>query len=62
LKGQRANGTANGLFWPDGAVTSLKDAQAIAEYPHLQLRQRPIPASFENTEQLPDRESVPQNR
>jgi hypothetical protein len=46
LKGQRANGTVNGLFWPDGAVTSLKDAQAIAEDPHLHLREKPIPAGF----------------
>jgi hypothetical protein len=62
LKGQRANGTVNGLFWPDGAVTSLKDAQAIAEDPHLHLRERPIPASFENTLQLRDAGSVRQNQ
>jgi hypothetical protein len=46
LKGQRASGTVNGLFWPDGAVTSLKDARAIARDPKLNLRERPIPADF----------------
>ena len=46
LKGQRANGTINGLFWPDGAVSSLKDAQAIANDQQLHLRERPITAHF----------------
>ncbi len=46
LRGQRVNGTVNGLFWPDGAVESLKDAQAIAADPTLHLRERPIPANF----------------
>jgi hypothetical protein len=62
LKGQRANGTVNGLFWPDGAVTSLKDAQAIADDPHLRLRERPIPANFDNTVQSPDGEPVAKGR
>jgi hypothetical protein len=62
LKGQRANGTVNGLFWPDGAVASLKDAQAIAEDPHLHLRERPIPAGFGNAVQPSDAEPVPHNR
>jgi hypothetical protein len=43
LPAQRKNGTINGLFWPDGAVDSLKDARAISGDPNLQLRQRPIP-------------------
>lgn len=43
---QRKNGTVNGLFWPDGAVTSLKDARGIARDPKLQLRERSIPAKF----------------
>lgn len=46
LRSQRMSGTVNGLFWPDGAVSSLKDAQAIARDPKLQLRERPIPADF----------------
>lgn len=46
LPAQRKYGTVNGLFWPDGAVTSLKDARAIAHDPNLQLRERPIPADF----------------
>jgi hypothetical protein len=49
LRGQRVNGTVNGLFWPDGAVESLKDAQAIAADPKLHLRERPIPAGFNGT-------------
>jgi hypothetical protein len=44
LKGQRINGTINGLFWPDGSVTSLKDARLIARNPKLQLKERPVPA------------------
>jgi hypothetical protein len=44
LKGQRLNGTINGLFWPDGTVTSLKDARAIARDPRLELKERPVPA------------------
>lgn len=46
LRAQRLNGTVNGLFWPDGAVTSLKDARAIANDPKLVLRERPIPPDF----------------
>jgi hypothetical protein len=44
LKGQRMNGTINGVFWPDGSVTSLKDAREIARNPTLQLKERPVPA------------------
>lgn len=46
LKVQRFKGTANGLFWPDGAVASLRDARAIANDPTLDLKERPIPAGF----------------
>jgi hypothetical protein len=46
LKGQRLHGTVNGLFWPDGSVTSLKDAQAIANDPKLKLKETPFPAAF----------------
>ena len=46
LKVQRLKGTANGLFWPDGAVASLRDARAIADDPTLKLEERPIPAGF----------------
>lgn len=46
LPRQRHMGTVNGLFWPDGSVVSLKDAQAIAEDPTLQLSQKPVPAEF----------------
>ncbi|MES2391000.1 MAG: hypothetical protein V4555_05125 [Acidobacteriota bacterium] len=28
----------NGLFWPDGSVTSLRDARAIAGDDHLKLK------------------------
>jgi hypothetical protein len=44
LKGQRTNGTVNGLFWPDGAVTSLKDARLIARDSRLKLKERPVPS------------------
>ena len=47
LKAQRQKGTVNGLFWPDGSVSSLKDARAIARDPNLQLREKPIPANFQ---------------
>jgi len=46
LKGQRDNGTVNGLFWADGAVVSLKDARAIAQDPTLNLKERPIPSNY----------------
>ena len=46
LRGQRLNGTVNGLFWPDGSVTSLKDARAIANDPKLQLKEKPFTAEF----------------
>jgi len=46
LRAQRLRGTVNGLFWPDGAVSSLRDARAIAGDPNLHLRERPIPADF----------------
>jgi hypothetical protein len=46
LRGQRLNGTVNGLFWPDGSVTSLKDARAIANNPNLQLKEKPFPANY----------------
>lgn len=46
LKVQRFKGTANGLFWPDGSVASLRDARAIAGNPNLKLEERPIPADF----------------
>lgn len=37
LPSQRRNGTMNGLFWPNGAVESEKDARAIAQDPNLNL-------------------------
>jgi hypothetical protein len=40
LPPQRAQGTVNGLFWPDGSVWSLRDARAIAADPSLDLRER----------------------
>lgn len=40
LPPQRAQGTVNGLFWPDGSVWSLKDARAIAEDPTLSLPEK----------------------
>lgn len=40
LPAQRAQGTVNGLFWPDGAVWSVADARAIAQDPALKLAQR----------------------
>jgi hypothetical protein len=46
LRGQRLNGTVNGLFWPDGSVSSLKDARAIANDPKLQFKEKPFPADF----------------
>jgi hypothetical protein len=46
LRGQRLNGTVNGLFWPDGSVASLKDAQAIANDPKLDLKETPIPPEY----------------
>ena len=46
LKGQRLNGTVNGLFWPDGSVTSVKDARAIANDPKLQFKEKPFPPDF----------------
>jgi hypothetical protein len=46
LRGQRFNGTVNGLFWPDGSVTSLKDARAIANDPKLKLKESPFPSTF----------------
>ena len=46
LKGQREKGTVNGLFWPDGSVTSVKDAQAISGDRTLHLREKSVPADF----------------
>ena len=46
LRDQQRKGTVNGLFWPDGAVTSVKDAQAIARDSSLHLHEQPIPADF----------------
>ncbi len=46
LRGQRLNGTVNGLFWPDGSVTSVKDARAIAADPKLKLPEKSFPADF----------------
>ena len=46
LQAQRKNGTISGLFWPDGAVGSLKDARAISGDPKLELHERPIPPDF----------------
>jgi hypothetical protein len=47
LPPQRAQGTINGLFWPDGSVWSLADARAIANAPSLQLTQnKTIPPGF----------------
>ncbi len=46
LPGQRKFGTLNGLFWPDGAVVSLKDARAIAADPKLSLKERPLPGDL----------------
>ena len=43
LKGQRLNGTVNGLFWPDGSVVSLRDARAIAGDDKLHLKEKPFP-------------------
>ena len=52
LKGQRMNGTINGLFWPDGAVTSLKDARLIARDPKLKLKERPVPSEVGDSPSL----------
>ncbi|HZI32556.1 MAG TPA: glycoside hydrolase, partial [Candidatus Binatia bacterium] len=41
LRPQREKGTVNGLFWPDGAVWSLRDARAIANDPSLNLPEKP---------------------
>jgi hypothetical protein len=47
LPAQRAQGTVNGLFWPDGSVWSLTDARAIAEDPLLKLVEKNImPSDF----------------
>lgn len=46
LRGQCLNGTVNGLFRPDGSVTSLKDAQAIVNNPKLKLKEKPFPPDF----------------
>lgn len=46
LRSQRAKGTVNGLFWPDGSVISLKDARAIADDPGVRLNEKPLPADF----------------
>ncbi len=46
LKGQRKFGTLNGLFWPDGAVVSIKDARAVAQDPNLKLQERPLPGEL----------------
>jgi hypothetical protein len=47
LPPQRANGTINGLFWPDGSVWSLADARAISEDPALKLREvKVVPKGF----------------
>jgi hypothetical protein len=53
LGGQRKNGTVNGLFWPDGSVWSLKDARAIANNPTLNLKEKPLPADFLDTDKAP---------
>lgn len=42
LRGQRMSGTVDGLFWPDGAVTSDRDARAISGDPELTLPVRPV--------------------
>ena len=42
LGGQRANGTINGLFWPDGAVWSLEDARAVSNIADLELKERRV--------------------
>ena len=47
LPSMRLNGTVNGLFWPDGSVWSLADAQAIAKNPKLEFKQRQsLPPGF----------------
>lgn len=46
LPDQRFKGTVNGLFWPDGAVASLRDARAIADDDGLRLSERPIPPDW----------------
>ena len=47
LPPQRAQGTINGLFWPNGSVWSLADAKSIAEDPALKLEQNhTIPSGF----------------
>jgi hypothetical protein len=43
LPPQRAQGTINGLFWPDGSVWSLRDARAIADDPSLKIPERKVP-------------------
>ena len=40
LQSQRAKGTVNGLFWPDGSVWSLADARAIAKDPALNFTEK----------------------
>jgi hypothetical protein len=47
LPPQRAKGTVNGLFWPDGSVWSLEDARAIAKNPELKLvEKKSLPPGF----------------
>jgi hypothetical protein len=42
LPPQRAQGTFNGVFWPDGSVWSLRDARAIADDPSLEIPEKKI--------------------
>lgn len=42
LPSQRAKGTVNGLFWPDGSVLSAADARAIAGDPELHFKERAL--------------------
>ena len=60
LKPQRAMGTINGLFWPDGSVVSLKDARAIANDNSLQLKEKPVPSNFLNVSTSPQASQGPQ--
>jgi hypothetical protein len=42
LPPQRAQGTINGVFWPDGSVWSLRDARTIANDPSLKIPERKV--------------------
>jgi hypothetical protein len=47
LPAQRAKGTINGLFWPDGSLWSSADARAIAADSSLTLTEKKsLPSGF----------------